>query len=125
MHGVGMKPYCEAGTERRERGLGRIGRGIIAEKTRRLVNDVRREVADVVGMAELAFGHGLAFQGLDDLWVGLAVGDELFQPVPVDGGKAACKHCFLSDRGHYFSPFGRIPNGLYPARTMPATPEMK
>jgi hypothetical protein len=56
-------------------------------------------------VAELAFRHRLAFQGLDDLRIGLAVGDELFQPVFVDRGQAARKHCFLSDRGHHFSPW--------------------
>src|ERR1700704_5859064 len=42
-----------------------------------------------------------AFQGLDDLWVGLAVNNELLEPLSVDGGKASRKHCFLRDRGHY------------------------
>src|SRR5258708_29961239 len=83
-----------------------MGRGVVAHKPGRLVDEVGREVAEVVGVAELALGHRLAFQGLDDLWVGLAVGDELFEPAFVDGGKAARKHCFLSDRGHYFSPWG-------------------
>src|ERR1700730_13283060 len=55
-------------------------------------------------MAELAFGHRLAFQGLDDLWVGLAVRDELLQPVFVDRGEASRKHRFLSDRRHFSLP---------------------
>ena len=55
-------------------------------------------------MAELAFRHRLALQGLDDLRIGLAVDDELFEPTFVDWRQAACEHRFLSDRGHLFSP---------------------
>jgi hypothetical protein len=100
MHGVGVQSDCEAGAERGERGLRRIGRGVITEKTRRLVDDVGREVADVVGVAELALSHRLALQGLDDLRIGLAIGDQLLQPASVDRGKATGQRCFLNDRGH-------------------------
>src|SRR3984957_14345621 len=100
MHGIGVKANGEAGTQCRKRGLGGIGRGVVTEKARRVVDDVWRKVADVVGVAELAFGHRLAFQGLDDLRVGLAVDDELFQPLFIDRGEAAGERCFLSDRGH-------------------------
>src|ERR1700681_1342668 len=57
-------------------------------------------------MPELALGHRPAFQGLDDLWVGLAVRDELLQPLFVDRGKASRKHRFLSDRRHFSLPRG-------------------
>ncbi len=101
---VGVEADREAGAERGERGFRRIGRGVVAEQARRFVDDIGREVADVVGVAELALRHRLAFQGLDDLRIGLAVGNQLFQPVLVDGGQATCEDCFLSDRGHHFSP---------------------
>jgi hypothetical protein len=81
-----------------------IGRGVVAEQARRFVDDIGREVANVVGVAELALRHRLALQGLDDLRIGFAVDDELFQPILVDWGQAACEHRFLSDRGHLFSP---------------------
>jgi hypothetical protein len=57
----------ETGAERGKRSLRRIRRGVVAKQARRLVNDVGRKVADIVGVAELALGHGLAFRGLDDL----------------------------------------------------------
>jgi hypothetical protein len=106
MDRVGVQPNRQARAQRSKRSLRRIGGGVVAQQAGRLVDDVGRQVADVVGVAELAFGHRLAFQGLDDLGVGLAVGDQLFQPVFVDRGQAACKHCFLSDRGHQFSSLG-------------------
>jgi hypothetical protein len=110
----------KAGAECGERGFGRIGRGVVAQQARRFVDDVGREVADVVGVAELALGHRLAFQRLDHLRVGLAVGDQLLEPAFVDGGKATGQDCFLCDRGHQFLSLGaRIPNGLFPARSVP------
>src|ERR1700729_2267012 len=73
MHGVGVQADGKAGTERGERGLGGIGRGVVAEQARRFVDDIRRKVADIVGVAELAFGPRLALKGLDDLRFRLAV----------------------------------------------------
>ncbi len=104
MHRVGVQPDRKARTQSSQRGLRRIGSGVIAQQDRRFVDNVWRKVADVVGVAEFAFSHRLAFQGLDGLRVSLAILNELLQPLSVDGGKAACQHCFLSDRGHLFSP---------------------
>src|SRR3974390_3253000 len=103
----GMQTDGKTRSKRCERSLRRIGRGVVAEKARRLIHDVRREVADVVGVAELAFGHRLAFQGLDDLWIRFAVGDQLLEPLLVDWGEAAGKCCFLGDRSHRISPWGQ------------------
>src|ERR1043166_6931696 len=102
VHGIGVQADRQAGAECGERGFRRIRRSVVAEQARRLVDDVGRKGADVLGMTEFALGHRLALQGLDHLGIGLAVGDELLQPALVDGREAACQHCFLSDRGHQF-----------------------
>jgi hypothetical protein len=102
MHRVGVQADRKAGTERSKRGFRRIGRGVVAQQARRLVHDVGRQIADVVGVTELAFGYRLAFQGLDHLGIGLAVGDQLLEPVFVDGRETTGQCCFLNDRGHQF-----------------------
>ena len=54
-------------------------------------------------MAELALRDGLALQGLDDLGVGLAVGDELFEPAFIDRCEAAREGRLLNNSGHLIS----------------------
>ena len=113
MHGVGVQADSEAGAEGGERGFGRIGRCVVAEQARRLVDDVGGEIADVVGVTELALGDRLAFQGLDDLRIGLAGGDQAFETRLVDrreaargdGGEATGENDFFLDRRHGFPPF--------------------
>src|SRR4029077_12190619 len=61
MHRIRVEPDGKAGTERGEGGFGRIGCRVVAQKPRRLIDDIRGKIADVVGVAEPAFGHRLAF----------------------------------------------------------------
>jgi hypothetical protein len=69
-------------------------------------------------VAELAFGHGLAFQGLDDLQVSLPLAINCSRPFLSMGAKAAGKHGFERRRSSFLS-LGRIPNVLFPALTVP------
>src|SRR5262249_31741444 len=79
----------EARTQRGERGLRRVRRGVVAEQSRRLVDHVGRQAADEIEMAESALGDRLAFQRLDGLGIGLALGDQLVEALSVDGGETA------------------------------------
>ena len=60
------------------------------------------------------------------LRIGLAVGDELLEPVFVDGGEAARQALFSErPRSSVSLPGARIPNGLFPAGSVPEAAGMK
>jgi len=109
MHRVGMQADGQARTQRRERGLRGVGRGVVAQQGRRFIDDVGRQVADVVGVPELAFGDRLALQSLDDFRVCLAALDQLLESALVDGRQASGQNDVLGSDGHYFPPVGYQP----------------
>src|SRR5260370_1531160 len=109
MHRIGMQADREAGTEGGERRLRRVGGGVVAQEGRRLVDDVGRQVADVVRMPELSFRDGLALQGLDDLRVRLAVLDKLLEPAFVDRRKTSGENDVFGSDGHCYPPEGYQP----------------
>jgi hypothetical protein len=71
-----------------------------------------KQVADVIGVAELALRHRLALQRLDDVGIGLAVGDQLFEPAFVDRRQAAGQHGLCGNSGHDVLHAGQIRNVL-------------
>src|SRR5712692_3211420 len=75
----------DAGAERGEQGLGRVGCGVVPEKLRRLVHHVRGEVADEVELPEARLGDGAALDRADLAGIGLALVDEGVQALLVDG----------------------------------------
>jgi hypothetical protein len=58
-------------------------------------------------VAELALGHRLALQRLDDIGIGFAVGDQLFESAFVDRREAAGQGGFGGNSSHWFSPLER------------------
>src|SRR3981189_2483785 len=109
MHRIGVQADREAGTEGGEGGLRRGGGGVVAQQGRRLVDDVGRQVADIVRVPELSFGDGLALQGLDDLGVRLAVLDQLLEPAFVDRRETSGENDVFGSDGHCYPPEGYQP----------------
>ena len=63
-----------------------------------------RQTANEIEVPEAALRHRLAFQRLDDLRVGFALGNQLFQTLLVDGGKATGQGSLGDDFVHEFAP---------------------
>ena len=69
--------------------------GVVAKQARRLVNDMGRQIPDIIQVAKPLFRDGTALQGAHCFRVGFGVIDELFEAGPVDRLQPACRVVFL------------------------------
>jgi len=81
----GVDAHGQARAERREQGFRRIGRRVVAEELRRLVDHVRRQRADEIELAEARLRQRTALHGPDLGRVGPALLAEGGEASLVDG----------------------------------------
>ena len=84
MDGVGVQAHREARSQRRKGRLGRVRSRIVAEQCWRLIDNVWRQIANIVEVPETPLGNCLAFERLNGFRVRLPAFDQLFKAAFID-----------------------------------------
>src|SRR5678815_4291819 len=91
-HGIGVNPNGKARPEGGEQRLGRVGCGVVPEEARRFIDDVCREIPDVIEVPELAFEDSPTLHRAHRGRVGLALVGKRHEPGPVDRRDTPRRH---------------------------------